>query len=177
MATPLPNMHPGSWFGRARAPLQLVALLLGMQGHGFASCEHVAKLQSMAKDAFRTARGASQEDDPDSYESSYRMPGTYECHIFAPKEGDMASLTCTWRLVRGKGEQAEAKNQFKKTTTAFEACLWKAHRRKRYSGEGAVAEFEPKLLGGSMPLHSLELSYAFYAPWWELELEYKVTKE
>lgn len=171
---PLPIMRPGKWFGLTL----LIGLLLGMHERGFASCEHAAKLQSMAKNAFLAARGAPQEDDPERYESSYRMPGTYECHVYAAKEGDMASLTCTWRLVRGITEEAAAKNQFDQTVAAFEACLWKAHRRKRYSGKGAVAEFEPKLLtGGSLPMQSLELSYAFYAPWWELELEYQVTKE
>lgn len=167
-------MRPDSRGG----PLLLVALVLGMPSYGFADCETAVQLQSMAKEAFRSQRGTPQEDDPERYESRYRMAGAYECLIFAAKESDLASLTCTWRLVRGVQAQAEAKSQFEKTVAAFEACLSKAHRRKRYNGNGEVAEFEPKPLAGSlMPLHSLNLSYAFYGPWWELELEYQVAKE
>lgn len=179
-----PPMPLASGQTHSASGLRLVAVALAggvlnvLPACAIAGCEQIEKLRAMAKKEFLDERGTRDKLDPLRYASSYRMPNAQECYIDTTEERDIASFRCVWRLSRGNEAGAQAKNFFDQTVTSFEVCLSKAHRRKRYTGKGEVAEFEVKAPeGSSKPLHSLEISYSFYAPWWEMEIEYQVAKE
>ena len=143
-----------------------------------AKCENFEKLRLMAKDDFRKERGAKDKLDDERFGSNFHMSGANDCWISVDNDGSSVQYRCMWRLARTLEARSEAKTIFHETVRGFEACSMKADVRQRYSGNGEVAEIELQPLAGSRkPIHTLTFSYSWFAPWWELEIEYQVAKE
>ena len=177
----MPHANSGTLMLQRRALAQVTlagSILSGWANPSLAECAQIEKLRALAKNEFVSVRGAKDEIDPLQYASQYRMTNAHKCHIDTTDKKDFTNFKCMWRLSRGISSEGDAKNFFDQTVKSFEGCLSKADRRKRYSRKGEVAEFEVKpVAGSSKPRHSLEISYSFYAPWWEMEIDYQVAEE
>jgi len=138
------------------------------------ACATVKALRAMAAGHFRAQRGAVLREG-ERFASQYRMEGAKACEITVDGPGS-STLSCEWFLHTGLAAQAQARAQFEAVVQGFQACVQDPQGveiRPFKDGRGADAWLDDLAHGGLAGREqAVRITYQWFAPWWQLTVEY-----